>query len=524
MLFHSSEFIFLFLPLVLLVYYQLTRRGQPQYAFNWLILASLGFYGWWKPEYLFLLTGSIVFNYWVGQQLISMPAGRRYRRLLLFIGISVNLASIGYYKYSNFFIDTINTVSGSNYHLDTIILPLAISFFTFQQIAYLVESYQGQTGETSFRHYTLFVTFFPQLIAGPIVRHKEIIPQFLKNHSSSDISSHLVIGLTIFSLGLFKKVIIADGVAPYSDAVFGMANTGETVYFLEAWAGAVAYSLQLYFDFSGYSDMAIGLARMFGITLPINFNSPYQSASMIDFWKRWHITLSRFLRDYLYFPLGGNRKGSYRRYLNLMITMLLGGLWHGAGWTFVLWGGLHGFYLIINHLWRSLGVAVPDGSRYLSMIGTGLSRLLTLLCIIVAWVYFRAENLDVAHEILTGMAGLHGVLPPGPEPVLGSTVFPIFHDLAILTGSNPETLKPSTLIALYSMIIPVSIVLFFPNTQQLFANKQTIFRSKSLKQLPDDSVYTWHKHHQIWGVVIGMIAAYATFGGVGTSQFLYFNF
>ena len=544
MLFNSFEFIFIFLPVVLVVFYRLVHAGKQGPALYWLVLASLFFYGWWKPAYLYLITGSVLFNYWIGSLLTSPKLSSGLRRPVLYFGVAINLASIAYYKYANFFVDNVNGVFGSNYHLDTILLPLAISFFTFQQVAYLVDAYRGETEEHNFRNYALFVTFFPQLIAGPIVHHKEMLPQFMEDDANRFSSSNLVIGLTIFAIGLFKKVVIADGVAPYSDSVFALANSGDTVYFLEAWTGAIAYTLQLYFDFSGYSDMAIGIARMFGIKLPVNFNSPYKSVNIIDFWRRWHITLSRFLRDYLYFPLGGNRKGPTRRHVNLMTTMLLGGLWHGAGWTFIIWGGLHGIYLVINHGWRSFRQRLGHDLSKSSLIGTFMARTITLLAVVVAWVYFRAESLESAHHILAGMAGLNGMSLPNSwiershdisqtlasygvifqdTSTLGS-LFPPFHDLMTLLGRNMEATGVGAITALISMIIPICIALFMPNTQQILIWEKPVLEQYAGQIKPPIVPFLIWRNSFMWAVIIGSIAAYATFGSVETSQFLYFNF
>ena len=367
MLFNSYEFIFLFLPIVLLGFHLIGKQGHHRVAIAWLVGASLFFYGWWNPAYLLLMLFSVLFNYSVGVSLSNTSGRKLLSKTILTIGVSVNLAILGYFKYANFFVDNLNALSGTNLILNEVILPLAISFFTFQQIAYLVDAYRGKTKEYNFLHYCLFVTFFPQLIAGPIVHHKEMLPQFAKDAVYKLRSKHLAIGITIFALGLFKKVVLADGVSVYATPVFNAAEAGVMLTFFEAWGGALAYTFQLYFDFSGYSDMAIGIARMFGIRLPLNFNSPYKATSIIDFWRRWHITLSRFLRDYLYIPLGGSRKGRVRRYINLMTTMILGGLWHGAGWTFLLWGALHGFYLMINHAKRFL---FEFENNYLILNGT----------------------------------------------------------------------------------------------------------------------------------------------------------
>ena len=313
MLFNSAEFLFFFLPVTLLVFLFLLKQQKSNLLVAWLVLASLFFYGWWNPAYLILIVFSMIFNFNFGK-LVSL---KKHSKLLLSVGVCVNLGFLGYFKYTNFLVDQINTVASTNFNIETIILPLAISFFTFQQIAYLVDAKRGLTSEYSFLHYALFVTFFPQLIAGPIVHHKQMLPQFEAVQNAKFDYMNIAIGLSIFSIGLFKKTVLADGMAPYANVVFAQAEAGESISMFVAWGGALAYTFQLYFDFSGYSDMAIGIARLFGIVLPLNFYSPYKSLNISEFWRRWHITLSNFLRDYIYIPLGGNRLGEFSRYRNL---------------------------------------------------------------------------------------------------------------------------------------------------------------------------------------------------------------
>ncbi len=410
MLFNSYGFIFLFLPVVLLGFFQLARIHHA-YAAAWLAISSLFFYGYWNPAYVGLLLSSIVCNYAFGMWIAKagvQGAEIRKRHVLVF-AIAANLALLGYYKYANFFLSSVNSISGSSLSLGDIILPLGISFFTFTQIAFLVDTWQGKVKEYNFVHYVLFVTYFPHLIAGPVLHHKDMMPQFAHNGTYRVDWDSVATGLLLFTLGLCKKVLWADSLAPYATAIFdgtqhGMAmGTLPTVY--EAWSGALAYTLQIYFDFSGYTDVALGIALMFNVRLPINFNSPYKSTSIIDFWRRWHITLSTFLRDYLYIPLGGNRKGQLRRYANLLGTMLLGGLWHGAGWTFVVWGALHGVYLTINHLWRDF-VAEPYLRWVPGWMGTIVGGALTFVAVVAAWVVFRAENMAQAMVILKAMFGI----------------------------------------------------------------------------------------------------------------------
>ncbi len=405
MLFNSYTFIFLFLPLTLATFYGFAWLKRLRLATLALALCSLGFYGYWRPVYLPLLLTSIIVNYSIGCKLSDWPQGSRKSRWILTFGLIFNLGLIAYYKYAAFVVTSFIPVPWqltlqSYWQFDHIVLPLAISFFTFQQIAYLVDAAKGEVKGYRFWDYCLFVSFFPQLIAGPIVHHSQVVPQFYRLRTFILNQRNLSLGITAFILGLAKKVLIADNLSSWVAPVF--AHSQEVV-FTEVWVGALAYTFQLYFDFSGYSDMAIGLGLMFNIQLPLNFDSPYKAQSITEFWRRWHITLSNFLRDYLYIPLGGSRRGEWRRYSNLMITMLLGGLWHGAGWTFVLWGGLHGAYLCINHGWRRLRLQMPG------FMAWGL----TFLAVVVSWVLFRAETLTDGMNLLATMAGFNGVVLPG---------------------------------------------------------------------------------------------------------------
>lgn len=412
MLFNSPEFIYLFIPIVLVGFFGFARLGH-RLAASWLLAASLFFYGWWNPVYVGLLLGSIFFNYGAGVVLAhegsKSPAARR--RWPLITAVSANLLLLGYFKYANFFLGSANALLATHWSAGEIILPLGISFFTFTQIAFLVDAWRGIAREFNFIHYGLFVTYFPHLIAGPVLHHKEMMPQFARPETYRVNWENLAVGLTIFAIGLFKKVVLADGVAVYARPVFAASGDGVALSFLEAWGGALAYTLQLYFDFSGYSDMAIGISRLFGVTLPLNFNSPYQALNIIDFWRCWHITLSRFLRDYLYIPLGGSRKGVPRRYVNLMATMLLGGLWHGAGWTYVIWGGLHGLYLVINHAWESIkpSLGLPAGRGWTR----GLAWTITFFAVVIGWVFFRSASLPAALNMLAAMSGMNGIVIPG---------------------------------------------------------------------------------------------------------------
>ena len=530
MLFNSYAFIFLFLPTVLLGFHWIGKQGRHRVAIAWLVGASLFFYGWWNPAYLGLILVSILFNYGVGVSLGAAPKAP-HKKPILILGVAANLGLLGYFKYANFFVDNLNQVAGSDVVLEQVILPLAISFFTFQQIAYLVDAWRGDTREYNFLHYCLFVTFFPQLIAGPIVHHKEMLPQFARNSVYHLRASNLAVGFTIFALGLFKKVVLADGVAFYATTVFDAAEAGTLLTFFEAWGGALAYSFQLYFDFSGYSDMAIGLARMFGVRLPLNFNSPYKATSMIDFWKRWHITLSRFLKEYLYIPLGGNRKGEARRFINLMITMLLGGLWHGAGWTFILWGGLHGLYLVVNHGWVKVMCSISVGgsaakNRKRSKVGSVSGWAITMVAVIVAWVPFRAETIEGASRVLAGMFGVHGFSVS--ERLIGKLgrfeEWLLFHDVAFdgffangAFGSDPYA-------GVTWIIVLLLISVALPNTQQIMRRYRPVFEICQGKILRIRQRWLEWRPTLVWAIFISIMFAFTILNLTKKSNFLYFQF
>lgn len=391
MLFSSYEFIFFFLPATFFIYFFLLEKRLIVGAKGFLVFASLFFYSWWNIIYLPLILVSMLFNYVIGNSLNdNFGKVKLSKKSLLTVGIAANLALLGYFKYADFFIENVNLAFDGSMPLLNLALPLAISFFTFQQIAYLVDSYRAETKEYDFLNYAIFVTFFPQLIAGPIVHHAEMMPQFASKWSLVKNYKNIAMGLFIFSIGLFKKVVIADTFAVWATAGFDKA---EVLTMIEAWGTSLSYTFQLYFDFSGYTDMAIGAALLFNIKLPINFDSPYKARDIQDFWRRWHITLSRFLRDYIYIPLGGNRKGNFHTYNNLMITFILGGLWHGAGWTFVFWGFLHGIALVIHRIWKQFGFTM----------NSILAWFITFNFINVAWVFFRAKEWDDAIKVLKGM-------------------------------------------------------------------------------------------------------------------------
>lgn len=408
MLFNSLQFICLFLPVVWVVFAVVCWRGAKTIAIVWLLVSSLFFYAYWNPVYLYLLAGSITGNYLFGLML------SRYKSpVLLGLGIVLNLSALGYFKYTNFFIDVVSGLTNNNAGQLDIVLPLAISFFTFQQIAYLVDVYQSKTFEKSFIYYSGFVSFFPQLIAGPIVHHQILAPQLSRLGDQLVSSRFVAAGIALFSIGLFKKTVIADTLAVSSDQLHSAASSGLAFSFTDSVIGVLAFSFQIYFDFSGYSDMAIGLGLLFGIVLPVNFYSPYKSAGFAEFWRRWHITLSNFLRDYIYIPLGGNRNGVMVQYFAIMVTMLLGGLWHGAGWTFVVWGGLQGCAIALSHFLASRSglakLAMTNGltASWWRFLLIPVKVLFLFGAITLLWVLFRAESWQGAMSIYSSLLGAH---------------------------------------------------------------------------------------------------------------------
>jgi D-alanyl-lipoteichoic acid acyltransferase DltB (MBOAT superfamily) len=395
MLFSSPVFILAFLPATLAGFYTLGRIAGPRAARLWLIGASLVFYGWWNPLHVLLLAGSILANFALARRIRTAPPAAA--RVWLALGIALDLGLLGWFKYAGLLARTAGLPDPG------ILLPLAISFFTFQQVMFLADSRAPDAPAPDLETYAAFVCFFPHLIAGPLVRPGEILPQLAAPALARPRAENIARGATIFLLGLAKKLVLADSFATFADPGFAAAAAGLHPSFFEAWYATLAYALQIYFDFSGYSDMAIGLALMLNIRFPINFNSPYKSCNISEFWRRWHITLSQFLRDYLYIPLGGSRRGQARRAFNLMIVMLLGGLWHGAAWTFMLWGGLHGLYLLIH-------AATPQRLR--ALLPAALAQALTLLAVLIAWVPFRAVDWAATRDMLRGLAGLNGVALP----------------------------------------------------------------------------------------------------------------
>jgi alginate O-acetyltransferase complex protein AlgI len=478
-----------FLPFVLLGYYGLSRYSPNSlWPMRWLFAASLIFYGWWSWIYLWVLLASIISNYLVGRA-IAQQRSEPAARALMWVGITGNLGLLAYFKYANFFVANVNSLLSTDWHIGLIVLPLAISFHTFQQIAYLVEVRNRRDVELSLERYLLFVAFFPQLIAGPIVRHHEIAPQFAKLGKSADPGGDLAVGLSIFLIGLAKKTLLADPLAPLANAAFAAAQVGNPLSSAAAWLGALAYTLQLYFDFSGYSEMAVGLARMFGIRLPINFWSPYLAANIAEFWRRWHMTLSRFLRDYLYIPLGGNRHGVSRTYLNLLLTMALGGLWHGASWTFVAWGLYHGVLLCAYRLYRErIRQQLFPGRR----VGRVIAIAFTFLAVVCGWVLFRAPDIATALRVFQAMASVGSV--------------------SLRTVDWTSWLHLSALLVLVFMA---------PNTWQLMAARHPVAAPVGTEL--SRSALQW-KMSPAWAVAFALVGAWSVLATHRYTEFLYFQF
>ncbi|GKV69299.1 peptidoglycan O-acetyltransferase [Sporosarcina sp. NCCP-2716] len=466
MIFNSFEFIFLFLPIVWAGFF-LIGKAAPPFAKTWLLLASLFFYAYWNPAYLPLIVGSMIVNYIIGV-FLGRNKWLPTRKLILTVGILFNVALLGYFKYRDFFAENMNLLFGTDIELIQVLLPLAISFYTFQQIAYLVDSYRLETNEYNFLNYGLFVSFFPQLIAGPIVHHGDMMPQFSDRKTYRVNYENIAKGLVIFAVGLFKKVAIADTFAAYANSGYGSVDT---LTMISGWVTSLSYTLQLYFDFSGYSDMAIGLALFFNIRLPINFNSPYKALDIQDFWRRWHITLSGFLTKYIYIPLGGSRKGVPRTYVNIFIIFLISGFWHGAGWTFVIWGILHGLASVIARIWKRSGGRLPKLWAWA----------VTFLFVHFAFVIFRAPDMTVAMQVFKAMFGFEGLHLTG--------VFSVFN---VSLGT----------LAFY-LAIGLGIALFAKNSVQIMETE---------------------KRTPLLTVFVIMLLYYSAMQLQRVSEFLYFNF
>jgi alginate O-acetyltransferase complex protein AlgI len=541
MLFNSYEFVFFFLPITAIAFYLLGMRSK-SLAIGWLILASLAFYAWWRPMNVALIAPSILINYGLSRLLLRWGSEQKTRavRVVLVAGIAFNVMFLGYFKYANFLVGAVNDVAGTGYVLEHIILPLGISFITFQKIAFLVDVAAGRVKEFTLRDYCLFVLFFPQLIAGPIVHYREVMPQFHAASCRFDASAAGV-GLTLFFAGLFKKVVLADGISPMVSAIYANAAGGHPITLAYAWMAAIGFTLQIYFDFSGYSDMAIGIARLFGVTLPANFNSPLRASSIIDFWLRWHLTLTRFLTAYIYNPLslwltrrrmakglrgvGGRNTppGAFVTVLMLptLFTMCISGLWHGAGYTFIFWGFLHGIFLTINHLWILLTRRYwPDRQRFNFLLNPA-SFVLTFVAVVGAMVFFKSATMASAWNVLAGMIGKHGFAMPQ------ATLAHLGHFPGIVRALSVQVAQPDPeFMTLARWIIGLLAVAWFcPNTLQILAaaapatgvDLQQPYKHGPALHLSWSPNFVW-----LLAVTATVVVAVLHLGGV--SEFLYWQF
>ncbi len=512
MLFNSIEFLFFFLPVVLAGFLLLQKLGNIRLVMLWLVGCSLFFYAWWNPVYVLLLIFSACVNFSIGKLLVR--GGKEKGLNILVFGVLFNLGLLGYFKYANFFLENIRVVMDWSFNFEYIILPLAISFYTFQQITYLVDTRRGLADSHGFLEYSLFVCFFPQLIAGPIVHHKEIFSQFNKLVDRSMVRTNLRVGLSIFTVGLFKKVVIADSFSQFSTPVFELASQGGSLYTLDALAGTFSYAFQLYFDFSGYSDMAIGLACLFGIKLPVNFFSPYRALNISDFWRMWHATLSRFLRDYVYSPLGGFFCSPARQRFNLFATMFIGGIWHGAGWTFIVYGLCHGSYVVIHQLWR-IKVSGP-----LNLVGRrdykAAAQVVTFLVVAMTLVVFRADSIVSAGDIYSAMFDWNGL-----QFATGYAA-KLQHNKTLELASMLFGQGYAASVVFILLVMALAVCWFLPSTYQLFRHCDVVIDRPLAGREPVISL-NW-KATAVWGVFIGILAVSALVNLTQVSEFLYFQF
>jgi len=542
MLFNSYEFIFAFWPAALAVFFVVGAISR-SWALGWIIVASLCFYAYWRPFNVLIIVPALLINFSVAKSLQKLAPlkKRNWSRAVLITGIAFNVGFLGYFKYANFAATVAHDLFGRQLVLTEIILPLGISFITFQMIAFLIDVHGGRIESFSLRDFILFALFFPQLIAGPIVHYREMMPQFHRADCRFD-TENVSVGLTLFAFGLFKKVVLADGIAPLISPIYQQAAHGSPVSLVTAWMAAVGFTMQIYFDFSGYTDMALGIARCFGIRLPQNFYSPLRASNIIDFWLRWHITLTRFLTAYIYNPLAlwltrrrlaqrkpiyGGRKSTLGAYLELLafptvFTMFLSGLWHGAGYTFLVWGLLHGVYLTINHGWRQIGPRLwPDKESYARfMRPAGLA--LTFVCVAVSMIIFRATTMGSAINLIGGMAGFNGVaLPTTIVDHLGP-LSGWLRGVGVAGGLEPGV--DANKLALWIPGLTI-IALTFPNTLQVLARYEPAL---GIKAPADESrigarAIAWSAT-PAWAIILSVIAAVGVFHLGGESEFLYWQF
>jgi len=537
MLFNSYEFIFVFMP-VTLALFLLLKSASRRLALSWLIVASLGFYAWWRPLNVLIMLPSVLVNFALArvlQRLAGTPAASGARRALLALGIVLNVCFLGFFKYVTFVQTTVNELAGTDFVVIHVVLPLGISFITFQKIAFLIDVYSGRVEKFSFRHFCLFVLFFPQLIAGPIVHFREMMPQYLAIERRLD-KEALAVGATLFIFGLFKKVVLADGIAQQVSPIYALAGSGQEVALIAAWTAALGFTLQIYFDFSGYSDMACGLARCFGVRLPINFNSPLKASNIIDFWAHWHITLTRFLTAYVYTPLvlwltrRRARRGlqamrarnpNLGAFVQLLVgptllTMFISGLWHGTGYVFMLWGILHGVYLCLNHAWRVHAAHRWPRERYQALmrpLGFGL----TFVAVVFAMVLFRAPSVVAAGDIFAGMLGLHGIsLPPVLLELAGLDRLGVF-------SAGTQSLSELVTAAAWLLAL-LAIALGLPNALELLERHEPVlgFTAPAHAGLLSRRL-AWAPNVP-WTLLVGALAAASVMRLGGKSEFLYWQF
>lgn len=523
MLFNSYEFIFVFLPAVVTVFFVLGKTSR-EWALGWVIAASLFFYGWWRPLNVLIIAPSVLINFMLARlmQRLRKQENRKAALTLLALGIAFNVAFLGYFKYSNFFVNSINDAFGTRLFLAKVILPLGISFITFQKIAFLVDVQAGRVESFTLQEYCLFVLFFPQLIAGPIVHYREMMPQFQRTSCRFE-KDNIAVGVTLFAFGLFEKVFLADSIAFFVTPLYDKAASGSSTALIPAWVAAIGFTLQIYFDFAGYTDMALGAARLFGIKLPPNFNSPLRATSIIDFWQRWHMTLTRFLTAYIYNPLTlwltrrrvaagrpgfGGRNKSMGAFLELLLfptllTMFVAGLWHGAGYTFIVWGVLHGVFLAVNHGWRQWGTKLWRDKATYARFMQPAGFIITFCCVAASMVIFRAVNLKTATHLLQGMLGLHGI------------------GLSGLRGSFAGGLKT---VALWSGA-SAFLALVCPNTLQILSRFEPALGWKpSLYDVKRPQPRVQWRPSLAWAVATSVIVTIGILHLGGRSEFLYWQF
>ena len=521
MVFNSYQFIFGFLPAVVVVFFALGRVSRA-WALRWLIGASLFFYAWWRPLNVLIIAPSVLINFALARvlQRLNKQGNRGAARAVLLVGIGFNVAFLGYFKYSNFLVGAVNDAFGTQMFLAQVVLPLGISFITFQKIAFLIDVHAGRVESFTLQDYCLFVLFFPQLIAGPIVHYREMMPQFHRVSCHFD-RENVSVGLTLLAFGLFKKVFLADNIAQLVTPIYQQAASGSRVGLLSGWIAAIGFTLQIYFDFSGYTDMALGIARLFGVKLPPNFNSPLRASSIIDFWQRWHMTLTRFLTAYIYNPLtlwltrrraarglpafaGRNKSaGAFSELLMfpILLTMLVSGIWHGAGYTFIVWGVLHGVFLTLNHAWRLLEPRVlRDNSLYARFMQPA-GFIITFACVAASMVIFRASNLRTAIDLVQGLFGLHGIGLSAMRDGIG---------------------RKGTIIWI---AFPAAIALLGPNTLQILSRYEPALGWKPSHHdgAAAGTRMLW-RPSLAWAVAVSTIAATGILYLGGQSEFLYWQF